>query len=64
MSNYAVVEDGTVVNVVVWDGDETIWQPPTGCEAVEIPDGSIVAIGDEYADGEFSAPAAPAPAAK
>ncbi|HHT8903073.1 TPA: hypothetical protein ACT5CR_006060 [Burkholderia cenocepacia] len=63
MSNYAVVEDGMVVNVVVWDGDETIWQPPAGCEAVKIPDGVTVAIGDEYADGEL-APSAPAPSAK
>lgn len=50
MSNYAVVDDGTVVNIVVWDGDETAWQPPEGCQAVELSEDEIVEIGDEYSE--------------
>ncbi|OQD19987.1 hypothetical protein UE98_22335 [Burkholderia cenocepacia] len=56
MSNYAVVQDDVVVNVVVWDGDETAWRPPEGCQAVEVPDGIDVSIGYGYADGNFLAP--------
>jgi len=48
---YAVVVDGKVVNVAVWDG-ETAWTPERG-EAVEIPEGVSAGIGWDYIDGEF-----------
>lgn len=54
---YAVIENGTVVNVVLWDG-ESEWSPDNG---VAIPAADGVGIGWLYADGEFSAPPVPPP---
>ncbi|MCL4631515.1 hypothetical protein [Burkholderia sp.] len=50
MSNYAVVQEGKVVNIVVWDGDETAWQPPEGCQAFVLSQGEMVEIGEKYID--------------
>ncbi len=57
ISRYAVVIDGLVDNVVLWDG-QSAWQPPQG---------SVVACPDEVAPGwqydptsGFSPPAAAA----
>lgn len=38
ISRYALVDNLTqiVVNVCVWDGDASTWQPPSGTTAVEI----------------------------
>ena len=52
MENYAVVEDGKVTNIVVWDG-ETKWLPENGY-AILAPEG--VGIGWTYVDGIFTAP--------
>jgi len=51
LKSYAVVVDGKVVNVAVWDG-ETPWTPEEG-EVVEIPVGSFAGIGWDYVNGEF-----------
>lgn len=59
MSVYAIVEDELVTNVIVWDGDESIWSPPEGATAIAIPEGNSVEIGDAYADGNFSSPLSP-----
>ena len=29
--NYLIIESNIVTNVVVWNGDTTIWTPPSGC---------------------------------
>lgn len=50
---YAVVKKGVVINLVEWGGSDD-WQPATG-EAVRVPDGVTVNIGDEYENGEFIA---------
>ncbi|HFK2694838.1 TPA: hypothetical protein ACG1DO_004688 [Kluyvera ascorbata] len=50
---YAVVVDGVVVNVVMWDGVSD-WRPEKG-EAVKT-DGTV-GIGWLYLDGEFTPPA-------
>ncbi|MGQ7907216.1 hypothetical protein [Burkholderia sp. BC1] len=55
MKNYAVVKDGIVINVIVWDGDEQSWQPPTGASAAEVPDEQAVSIGWRY-DGSVFRP--------
>lgn len=35
MARYAMVDaNGDVVNVVVWNGDETTWKPPAGVTMV------------------------------
>lgn len=54
---YAVVENGVVVNIVLWDGNTETWQPPTGTTAVEITDATGPAyIGGTYANGVFAMP--------
>jgi hypothetical protein len=61
-STYAVVEDGVVVNTILWDGDPDTWQAPDGLIAVVVPDGVAAAIGWSYADGQLSPPAIDPPA--
>lgn len=35
---YAILNsDGQCINRILWDGDESIWQPPNGCSAVADP---------------------------
>ena len=60
-NTYALIENGLVTNVVVWNGDTANWQPPDGVEVVEIEEGATVGIGYSYADGVFAAPTAPPP---
>ncbi|WP_420259431.1 tail fiber assembly protein [Kluyvera sp. M-M157-B] len=55
MSNYAVVENGTVTNVVVWDG-KSEWKPVAG-DVIPATEG--VGIGWSYSDGAFTAPVVP-----
>lgn len=56
---YAIVKDGMVVNVVVWDGN-TEWQPPEGTTAIKVTEETGPAyIGFPYADGRFTSPPAP-----
>jgi len=51
-NSYAVVKDGIVINIVVWDG-ETEWQPDDG-EAVKID--NVAGIGWLYDGKKFTAP--------
>jgi hypothetical protein len=32
--NYLIIESNVVTNICVWDGDTTIWTPPTGSIAL------------------------------
>ena len=64
MSNrYALVENGVVVNVIVWDGAQFNaetgegWAPPEGQQAVVIPDDSPAAIGWSCDGSTFTPPA-------
>lgn len=55
MSRYAVVSaDGTVENVILWDG-QAPFEP--GGDAIECPE--IVSVGWTYLDGEWVAPPEP-----
>ncbi len=57
---YAIVQDGMVINVVVWDG-KTEWQPPAGTTAIEVTEQTGPAyIGFGYIDGHFATPPQPA----
>ncbi len=60
MANYVIVENGVVVNIVIWDG-EAEWSPNSGQTAAEIKDGVEVDIGYSFIDGKFVAPVVPAP---
>ena len=52
-SKYAVVREGVVENLVIWDAEVEIWQPPEGAVAVLIPDGTTVSIGSTYDGAQF-----------
>lgn len=53
-SNYAIVENGTVTNVVVWDGNTEDWQPPSGAQAVPATGDAV--IGATYDGAKFTPP--------
>lgn len=62
MQTYAIVDAGKVTNIILWDGDNTQWQPGKNAKAVVVPDGVRPDIGWAYASGAFVAPpASPAP---
>lgn len=56
--NYAIVQNGTVINTVEWDGVAP-WQPPSGTTVVQIPDGAYVGIGSPYDGTTFGPPPTP-----
>lgn len=55
INRYALIKNGIVTNVVLWDGDEKRWQPPEDVDAVVVDDGWGFGCGDiyEYATGDF-----------
>lgn len=56
MSNYAIVENDVVINVVVWDGTND-WTPPAGSQAIEVTSSMGTPwIGLGYANGAFAQP--------
>lgn len=55
-SQYAIVESGVVVNMVLWDGI-TPWEPKEGHQAVALPQGAPAAIGWSWDGTTFSPPA-------
>ena len=52
VKNYAVVDAGQVVNVILWDGAET-YDPGAGVELVEISENVFAGIGFEWNGTEF-----------
>ncbi|SAL25561.1 hypothetical protein [Caballeronia telluris] len=55
---HAIVENGVVTNVVIWDGATSSWQPPEGASTVLIDGSQPIGIGYTTADGStFSPPA-------
>lgn len=57
MNKYAIIENGVVTNICLWDGT-TEWVPPENSTIVELVDTSID-IGFQYLDGQFTPPALP-----
>ena len=55
MARYALVENNIAVNIVEWDGDTSIWSPPSGQTAVSIGS-SGVGIGMTYTGTGFIIP--------
>ncbi len=47
MAIYAVIENNTVTNTIVWDG-VTAWIQPAGSTVIIIPDGAVAGIGYTY----------------
>jgi hypothetical protein len=59
MNNYAIVESGVVTNIIVWNGDASIWSAPSGAEPVLIGANVMVDIGYTYDGATFKAPSQP-----
>ncbi|HGF5590171.1 TPA: hypothetical protein ACF3DY_001307 [Klebsiella quasipneumoniae subsp. similipneumoniae] len=57
MSTYALIKDGVVENIVVWDGTGDIFD---GLVIIQLQD-DLVGIGWLYADGKFTNPNEPQP---
>lgn len=53
MTRYAVIKDGSVINVVEWDGNTANWCPPAGCTVVP---SEVASIGGTYDGSQFSEP--------
>ncbi|CAM5772031.1 hypothetical protein LMIY3S_03707 [Labrys miyagiensis] len=51
---YAVIENGIVVNAIIWDG-ESEWSPPEGQQVVQ---SDAATIGDSYDGTSFTPPPA------
>jgi len=60
MNRYAIIANGVVANIVLWDGAAS-WTPPTGSTTKLVPDNSQVNIGFAFDGTNFVAPAQPAP---
>lgn len=58
---YAIIVDGIIANIILWDGNTENWQPEEGVDAVLIPEDTDARIGGTYADGVFSPPPNPEP---
>jgi hypothetical protein len=45
-NRFAVIDSkhGWIVNIVVWDGDTTKWQPPSGTYAVPLDEVDLSAL--------------------
>lgn len=54
-SSYAVIENGIVTNLIVWDGNTQTWTFPADALVVKVDDGVGPVIGSGYVDGEFRA---------
>jgi hypothetical protein len=50
---WAVINNGTVVNTVVWDG-ESNWSPPEGTTLVSLADHAHVGIGWDWDGTTFT----------
>ena len=53
---YAMIKDGIVQNVCLWDGDTNTWTPPDGYLVIPAPD--HIGTGWGYLDGVWTPPAA------
>ncbi|CAB3720242.1 hypothetical protein LMG22037_04702 [Paraburkholderia phenoliruptrix] len=60
MNSYAIVENGVVSNVILWDG-QTEWTPPPGSTVMKLADGIECGPGYTFDGTNFIAPPAPPP---
>lgn len=56
--NYAIIKNGIVINLILWDGEVDIGLADDE-QAVLVPEGVIAYIGYGYKDGVFESPSIP-----
>ncbi|VWC89737.1 hypothetical protein BLA17378_04484 [Burkholderia aenigmatica] len=56
INRYALIENGSVINVILWDGGTETWQPPQGMTTTLLPDGSPVSPGYTFDGANFHSP--------
>lgn len=56
IGRYAVIENGVVINVILWDGDAETWHPPAGASVNQLPDDSPVYAGFSFDGKQYTAP--------
>lgn len=49
ISRYALIVDGIVVNIVLWDG-KSDWHPPKGNICIKIDEDTFVSEGFKYSE--------------
>ena len=54
---YAMIKDGIVQNICIWDGDTTKWQPPEEMTVIPAPD--YVGVGWGYDGATWAEPVHP-----
>ncbi|HHK4130211.1 TPA: hypothetical protein ACQTWV_001867 [Enterobacter roggenkampii] len=58
ISQYALVKNNVVENIVAWDGEGDLFND---YQAIKLEEGQECSIGWEYSDGNFTDPNAPQP---
>lgn len=51
--NYLIIENNIVTNIVYWNGDTTVWQPPEGAITLaqsKVPANVMVITGDDISN--------------
>lgn len=56
INRYAIVENGMVTNVILWDGNTETWQPPMGSTANLLPNDSPVGPGWTFDGTDYAGP--------
>jgi len=59
MKEFAVVKDGQVVNIILWDGEDTGFAKDIDGELASIPEDSQISIGWSYDGEKFPPPPEP-----
>jgi hypothetical protein len=54
VERWAMIENGYVINICLWDGDVTRWKPPGNIEMQLAPD--FIDIGWKYENENWEAP--------
>ena len=51
---YAMIKDGVVQNICLWDGDLNTWTPPEDMTVIAAPEN--IGVGWSYSEGQWAEP--------
>ena len=55
LMKYAVIKNGIVENICLWDGNKKTWTPPADVEMVDVSK-EFIDLGWEYKNKKFTVP--------